>query len=234
MNLKNVASVNDCKSDLYDTAIDIVSDAFIEEPWFEYVLSSIDVLYSDDKETARWRKRCLMRAMIEDDVARHGNSGLYLLEDETAALGAYRYSELPSNSERRAVKTSSFIETATPEELKAIDDRKHDIDRITINDWGPLYEKRHGRADADCIHIYAVAVSKQARGSGALRRMFKSLFRYADENALNTYLECYASRLCDIYKHFGFEIVEELSSDSCAMRCWMMKRQWEHPTIRQP
>ena len=232
MHLNDLIPISNHASNLYDTAIDIVSDAFLEEPWFEYVLSSIDVLYSDDKETARWRKRCLMRAMIEDDVARHGNSGLYLLKDETAALGAYRYYELPSNSERRAVKTSSFIETATPEELKAIDDRKHDIDRITMNDWGPLYEKRHGRADADCIHIYAVAVSEQARGSGALRRMFESLFRYADENALNTYLECYASRLRDIYHHFGFEVVEELSSDSCGMRCWMMKRSWEHPTIR--
>lgn len=232
MNLKNVASVNDCKSDLYDAAVNIISEAFLEEPWFEYVLSAVDDLYDDDAETARWRKRCLIRSMIEDDIRHHGRNGLYLLDDGTAALGALQHSEKDEEDQQQRRK-SALLETATPEELKAIDDRKHDIDRITMNDWGSEYERHHGRADADCIHVYAVAVSKQARGSGALRRMFESLFEYADASALNVYLECYKQRLRDIYQHFGFEVVDELACDNgCDMRCWMMRRKWQHPTIR--
>ncbi len=187
-----------------ERAVDIVGGGFMEEQWFACWLEALDDLGATDA-----RKREILRATIADSFAAHvPYQGVYLLEDRNVAMGMVRASELRgrTHEELEDASTAAFDAVATPAERDALEARAQAM--APASDFGWSDAAAEGR---DHIYAYALSVSPDARGTGALRRLFEAIFSYADEEGLDVYLECYTDRLEQLYAHFGFEPIDVLS-----------------------
>ncbi len=198
-----VTVAEDAPADL-ERAVDIVGGGFMEEQWFACWLAALDALGATEG-----RKRELLRAAIADSFGAHvPYQGVYLLDDGSVAMGMVRASELSgrTHEELEAASSSELDAAATPEERAALEARAQAM--APASDFGWSSAHAQGR---DHIYAYALAVSPDARGTGALRRLFEAVFSYADREGLDVYLECYTDRLEQLYGHFGFELVDVLS-----------------------
>lgn len=204
MNLPGLITIRPDQHDLLAKAAQIIGDSFIEEPWSAVWVSALDKFGAD---TAR--KQEILRASLLDELTAHARyQGAYLLEDETAAFGGYRYRELEGRTHTDLdADAAGFLDAIlTPDERKALTEQAAAMERISQFDWTRVREN-----EGDHIYLYSWAVDKNARGKGSLRRMVEPIFAYADEHNLNCYLECYSDHLQSMYEHFGFEIVDVLS-----------------------
>lgn len=207
MQLPGLITITPATPDALGRAADIIGTSFLEEQWFATWLQALDEL-----GTPAERRSELLRALIYDDLAKHAPyQGAYLLEDGTAATGAYRYSELAgtTHDELEAAPSPTFEALATPDERRVLAAREAAMAPVSIFDWSR--ELEHER---DHIYFYAWAVDPAARGTGALRRLLEPFFTFADAEGLNCYLECYTERLQAMYEHFGFELIDELTCDA--------------------
>ncbi|MDO4442419.1 MAG: GNAT family N-acetyltransferase [Slackia sp.] len=206
MNLSGLITVEPTDRERIEHAIALLGDSFLEEMWFATWLEAIDETGADDE-----RKKTLLRAVFADDVEAFSPYGsIYLLEDMTAAVGGYRFSELQgetlSSIESRQAGRH-FLAEASAQEAALLERRERDMEPISSFDWA----REH--AGGDHINFFAWAVDEKARGKGSLRRALDPFFAYADEHELNCYLECYADRLQSMYEHLGFELIDELHAD---------------------
>lgn len=207
MQLPGLITITPDTPDALSRAADIIGASFMEEQWFATWLEALDEL-----GTPASRRAELLRALIYDDLAKHAPyQGAYLLEDGTAATGAYRYSELggTTHDELEAQPSPTFDALATPDEKRVLAAREKAMAPVSVFDWSRQME--HGK---DHIYFYAWAVDPEARGTGALRRLLEPFFDFADEHGLNCYLECYTARLQSMYEHFGFELIDLLTCDA--------------------
>lgn len=207
MQLPGLITITPDTPDALSRAADIIGASFMEEQWFATWLEALDEL-----GTPASRRAELLRALIYDDLAKHAPyQGAYLLEDGTAATGAYRYSELAdtTHDELEAQPSPTFDALATPDEKRVLAAREKAMAPVSVFDWSRQME--HGK---DHIYFYAWAVDLEARGTGALRRLLEPFFAFADEHGLNCHLECYTARLQSMYEHFGFELIDLLTCDA--------------------
>lgn len=204
MNLPGIITVSADQPLLLERAARILGDSFIEEGWTSTWLSCLDQLGA-----TRARKQELLRAQFRDELGNHAPyQGVYLLEDGTAATGAYLHSELQGHThpELQSASRENLLAVATPQEIAALDTQEERMAPISQFDWTRVREQ-----EGDHIYFFAWAVDRTARGKGSLRRLVTPFFDYADEHGLNCYLECYADRLQSMYEHLGFELVDVLS-----------------------
>lgn len=206
MQLPGLITVSASDSTLVEHAAALLGNSFIEEQWFATWLSALDSLGADEN-----RKKTLLRAIFLDDIeAFIPYEGIHLLEDGTAAVGGYLFSELRGEtltSIEEGQGGKRFLETATPEEAHALEKREQEMEGISSFDWARTYD------GGDHINFFAWAVDPAARGKGSLKRALAPFFAYADEHHLNCYLECYSDRLQSMYEHLGFELVDELRAE---------------------
>ena len=204
MKLSGLVTVSPSDSALIDHTASLLGDSFIEEQWFATWLSALDTLGADDE-----RKKTLLRAIFLDDIEAFAPyEGIHLLEDGTAAVGGYLFSELGGEtltSIEEGQGGKHFLQTATPEEMCALEKREQEMEGISSFDWARAYD------GGDHINFFAWAVDPAARGKGSLKRALAPFFSYADERGLNCYLECYTDRLESLYGHFGFETVHRFT-----------------------
>lgn len=204
MNLPGIITVSPDQPTLLERAARILGDSFVEEGWTSTWLSCLDEL-----GTTRRRKQEILHAQYLDELGSHAPyQGVYLLEDGTAALGGYLYSELKglTHTELQAQSQENYLATVTPQEHEALTRQEKRMEPISQFDW-----TREREREGDHIYFYMWAVDKTARGKGSLRRMVTPFFDYADRHALNCYLECYSDRLQSMYEHLGFELIDVLS-----------------------
>lgn len=206
MKLSGLVTVSPSDSALINHTASLLGDSFIEEQWFATWLSALDTLGADDK-----RKKTLLRAIFLDDIEAFAPyEGIHLLEDGTAAVGGYLFSELRGEtltSIEEGQGGRHFLQVATPEEVRALEKREQEMEAISSFDWARAYDGE------DHINFFAWAVDPAARGKGSLKRALAPFFSYADERGLNCYLECYSDRLQGMYEHLGFELVDELHAE---------------------
>lgn len=206
MKLSGLVTVSPSDSALINHTASLLGDSFIEEQWFTTWLSALDTLGADDK-----RKKTLLRAIFLDDIEAFAPyEGIHLLEDGTAAVGGYLFSELRGEtltSIEEGQGGRHFLQVATPEEVRALEKREQEMEAISSFDWARAYDGE------DHINFFAWAVDPAARGKGSLKRALAPFFSYADERGLNCYLECYSDRLQGMYEHLGFELVDELHAE---------------------
>lgn len=206
MKLPGLVTVSPSDSALIEHAAALLGDSFIEEQWFATWLSALDALGADDE-----RKKTLLRAIFLDDIdAFAPYEGIHLLEDGTAAVGGYLFSELRGEtltSIEEGQGGRHFLQVATPEEVRTLEKREQEMEGISSFDWARAYD------GGDHINFFAWAVDSAARGKGSLKRALAPFFSYADEHGLNCYLECYSDRLQSMYEHLGFELVDELHAE---------------------
>ena len=206
MNLAGLTTVKPEDRELAHRAAILLGDSFMEEMWFVTWLEALDEIGTDDA-----RKRELLHAVFADDIEAFAPYGaIFMLDDMTAAVGGYLYSELGGEtitSVEGAQAGKRFLETATPQEVELLERREQEMDAISSFDWA-----REHAGGKDHINFFAWAVDPAARGKGSLRRMLAPFFAFADEHGLKCYLECYSDRLQSMYEHLGFEMVDELHS----------------------
>ncbi|MDO5043326.1 MAG: GNAT family protein [Slackia sp.] len=205
MELAGLTTVSPTDSALKNRAIALLGDSFMEEMWFVTWLEALDEIGVGEE-----RKRALLHAVFADDIDAFAPYGaIHMLDDMTAAVGGYRFSELRGEtltSIEEAQAGRNLLARATPEELALLEKRDQAMEAISSFDWA----REH--AGGDHINFFAWAVDPEARGKGSLRRALTPFFAYADEYGLNCYLECYSDRLQSMYEHLGFELVDELHS----------------------
>ncbi len=204
MNLPGLITLRPEQTDLLAKAAQIIGNSFIEELWSEEWVSALDQFGATVE-----RKKEILRATMLDELTSHARyQGAYMLEDETAAFGGFRYSELKGQTHTSLdAEVPGFLKAiATPGEMEALAEQSIAMERISQFDWTRVREN-----EGDHIYLFAWAVDPEARGKGSLRRMIEPLFAYADENELNCYLECYSDHLQSMYEHFGFELIDVLS-----------------------
>ncbi|MFR4999499.1 MAG: GNAT family N-acetyltransferase [Slackia sp.] len=205
MDFPGLITVGPDDREYVESAITLLGDSFMEEMWFSTWLEALDAAGIGEK-----RKRALLHAVFADDVEAFSPYGaIHMLEDMTAAVGGYLFSELRGETLTSIEGKQAgrhFLAEATDEERALLERREHEMGPISSFDWA------RDHAQGDHINFFAWAVDKNARGKGSLRRALEPFFAYADEHGLNCYLECYADRLQSMYEHLGFELVDELHS----------------------
>lgn len=207
MHISGLVTVPESDEALVKRAVEIIGASFSEEQWFVTWADCLNALGATDE-----RKRAVILAAVEDSLRAHlPYEGVYVLEDLSAAIGCYRASELgglthPEVEESRSACVDAIT---TPEERELLEKRARAMAPVSDFGWAP--EAARGR---DHIYAYALAVDPEARGTGALRRLFEALFAYADAEGLDIYLECYTERLENLYAHFGFELIDVLTCDA--------------------
>ena len=204
MHISGLVTVPESDEALVKRAVEIIGASFSEEQWFVAWADCLNALGATDE-----RKRAVILAAVEDSLRAHlPYEGVYVLEDLSAAIGCYRASELgglthPEVEESR----SACVDAITAlEERALLEERARAMAPVSDFGWAPTASQGH-----DHIYAYALAVSPDARGTGALRRLFEAVFSYADREGLDVYLECYTDRLEQLYGHFGFELIDVLS-----------------------
>lgn len=207
MQLPGLITITPDTPEALNRAADVIGSSFTEEHWFATWLEALDEL-----GTPAARRAELLRALIHDDLAKHAPyQGAYLLQDGTAAAGAYLYSELAgtTHDQIEALPNPPFDALVTPDELRVLEARSKAMAPVSVFDWARKIEH-----EKDHIYFYAWAVDPAARGKGSLRRLLEPFFDFADERGLNCYLECYTARLQSMYEHFGFELIDLLTCDA--------------------
>lgn len=211
MQLPGIITVTDQTPQALRRAADVIGTAFLEEQWFATYLSALDNLGATPEH-----KKTLMRALMYDDLAAHvPYQGVYLLEDGSAAMGAYEYKDIKphTHAELEKLDSPTFAALLTTQEAQALSDILVDMEPVSDFDWC-----RHMEHEQNHIYIYGLAVDAAARGTGALKRLLAPLFDYADEHRLNVYLECYTERLQSLYEHIGFDLIDILSCDAVSIK----------------
>lgn len=214
MHIPGLITVKPEQKDLIASLAVMVGMSFLEEGWFDTWLAALDDDYPAGDERLRERKRAIVQASFLDEFTVFAPlEGVYALPDSTAAAGAYRFSELGgltlTDMERQAEEQGSLAALLTPREGRLLDERNEAMAAISSFDWAR--EHAQGR---DHINFFAWAVHPEARGTGALSRLVKPIFAYADAKGLDCYLECYSDRLQSMYEHLGFELVDELHDEA--------------------
>lgn len=199
--------------------VDMMGESFMEENWTRTLLDSIEgATYERKLELSRKTMRADFMCGIEypacfatPDLA--ACAGAYLRSD----LGEHTWSELEDAAHEAMAES-----TLSPAELACYIDTAEKIAPVSDFDW------EAGRAAEtgydDFIHLYVLGVNKNARGTGAFRRLMEPIFAFADEKGVPCYLETYSDALIALYEHFGFKQIKTLETPGVEIKETLMER----------
>lgn len=223
MELAGLISIRTDRLDLIDRAARIIAESFLEEPWYETWLESIDGIGA-----TRERKLEIVTAAFEGEFATHAAfPAVYATEDFAAIGGFFLASELEGTTHDELEEAGFLMhlpELLAPEEMKLLAEADEKLAPVSDFSW---VDKHVG--DNDYIYVYGWAVDAGKRGSGAFRRMVTPLFDKADELGVDVYLECYSDRLQSLYEHVGFKVIETVSAPGIPITERCMVRRAEAP-----
>ncbi len=219
MNLPGIITIHPNQTDLIKRASEVTARSFLEEPWFELWISSLDKINATDE-----RKYEILEAGFRGEFTVHAPlQGVYATEDFAAVAGAFLSSEF-GDVQHADLEDEGFEmflpELLTDEEMEILGTESLRLDPVSDFKW--FTEHAQGK---DYIYFYSWAVDVDKRGTGALRRLLNPFFDYADEHGIDCYLECYSDRLQSMYEHIGFEVIDVVAEDGIEIseRC-MIRR----------
>ena len=206
MELAGLVKIESDQPELIDHAARVISESFLEEPWYEEWLKAIDGIGA-----TRERKLEIVTAAFRGEFRTHAAyPAVYATEDFAAIAGVFLASEL-RGATHDELEEEGFLmylpDLLTEEEMKLLAAANDALTPVSEFSW---IDKHVG--ENDYIYVYGWAVDSSKRGSGAFRRMVEPLFDKADELGVDIYLECYSDRLQSLYEHVGFEVIETVSA----------------------
>lgn len=204
MNIPGVITVTPEQTALLDRAISMMGESFTEEPWTSQYLKRV----AESEDQARAISDAMIRGRAELG-AHHGQ--VYVLDDETACLLAYRKSEQDLDNDYfeelslKRVKELPFMDAEMRERMEQAEE-----DLAPVSDFSAWHSEF---VDGDYIHLVDLAVDKNARGRGSASKLMRAFFDYADSNGLSCVGECFSDELLEMYEHLGFEQVAKREGD---------------------
>lgn len=205
MQFEDLITVRPEQTELIEHLAKMMGVSFLEELWTDEWLKSLDALGTSDA-----RKLEISQAILRYEfTAGSQYQACYTLPDKAAVAGGYLKSDLGAFTwqEIEDSATEKMAQEFLTKEERAVMLPKA-VAMDPISDFG--WQQRHAE-DNDFFHFYALGVDSKKRGSGAFRRLMTPFFEHADAQGINCYLECYTTRLENLYSHFGFETVKTLS-----------------------
>lgn len=203
--------------DTLNKLADMMGESFLEENWTRALLDGLGDIATPE------RKLFLSREIMRLDFIRGAHiPACYATPDLAACAGGYRKSDLGDKlwadieAETWAQIADSIL---TPEEAACFEQTLKKIEPVSDFGWEEVRS-----IGFDYIQLFALGVDKNARGTGAFRRLIEPIFAYADANELPIYLETYADHLIELYQHFGFQVVETLSASGVSITETCMER----------
>lgn len=198
----------------------MMGESFMEENWTRATLDALGENVSDE------RKLELSRETMRLEFT-YGTTypACYATPDLAACTGAYLKSDLNGVS-WSAVEDEAHAQMArdfmTPEEATAYSEAFKRLEPVSNFDWETGRAKETGYDDF--IHFYVIGVDKNARGTGAFRRLIEPFFAYADEHNVPCYLETYSDNLISLYEHVGFKQIKTIEMPGEDLRETLMER----------
>lgn len=205
--------------DAMNQLVDMMGESFMEENWTRTLLDSIEgATYARKLELSRETMRADFMCGIDypacfatPDLA--ACAGAYLRSD----LGEHTWSELED-----AAHEDMARQLLTADEARCYTETLEKIAPVSDFDW------EAGRAAEtgfdDFIHLYVLGVDKNARGTGAFRRLMEPIFAFADATGVPCYLETYSDALISLYEHMGFTQIKTLETPGVAIKETLMER----------
>lgn len=198
----------------------MMGESFMEENWTRATLDAL----GEDISTER--KLELSREIMRLEFT-YGTPypACYATPDLAACTGAYLKSDLNGVSwsdvedEAHAQMARDFM---TAEEATTYSEAFKRLEPVSNFDWEAGRAKETGYDDF--IHFYVIGVDKNARGTGAFRRLIEPFFAYADEHNVPCYLETYSDNLISLYEHVGFKQIKTIEMPGEDLRETLMER----------
>lgn len=85
-----------------------------------------------------------------------------------------------------------------------------------------IHRRHAGRAQ---LYLQLLAVDPAHQGQGHSTRLLRAMFAGADAQGINSFLETHVPKNVDIYRHLGFEVVEEARLEGSELVTWAMLRE---------
>ena len=93
---------------------------------------------------------------------------------------------------------------------------------LRIDDY---IEKKHPKlAPFDHWYLMLLGVDPKYQGSGYGGRLLRGMLSQADEAGLSCYLETTTKENVAMYRHFGFEVIDEFTVPKTPVEIWIMLR----------
>ncbi|WP_139652066.1 GNAT family N-acetyltransferase [Raoultibacter phocaeensis] len=220
MQLSGLVTVQPEQTKTIDKLASMMGVSFLEEPWTEVWLESLDAIGTTDE-----RKLEISRAIMKYDFTVGApHECCYMLPNFAAGAGAYLSSDLEgriwNDLEDEAIEMMANA-VLTEAEKAALFQRADEMEGISNFKW--MVDETEGEA---FIHFFSLGVNRDMRGSGAFRRLMTPFLEYADAHGINCYLECYSDHLESLYGHFGFRTVHRFRDPAFSV--------YERAMVREP
>lgn len=198
---------------------DMMGESFLEENWTRYILNALP-------DATDARKLAISQELLYVDFTSGTQYPVcFATPDLAACAGVYRKSDLGDKNwdevedEGHAKMARDFL---TAEEAQVYVGTCEKIAPVSDFGWQPARAAETGYSDY--LHMYVLGVDKNARGTGAFRRLMTPIYAYADERGLPCYLETYSDDLVSLYEHVGFKQIKTLSMEGVELRETLMER----------
>lgn len=113
--------------------------------------------------------------------------------------------------------SEEIMKVITEDELKLLIENSEKLKNIEHPVW--FHELKE-----DYYHLLVVAVDKKLKGSGAFRKLITPVLSDCDEKRIKIVLETNNEQNVKIFKHFGFDVVKEISDDMINIKQYCMVR----------
>ncbi|MDO5845173.1 MAG: hypothetical protein Q4Q53_08535 [Methanocorpusculum sp.] len=162
----------------------------------------------------------LFKAQCRGEIEAFGKAGLLTAvgeDDGIMVAFSSQFTELPEYIQILQESSKYIFETANSEELAVIIDRANKALIISQPDW---YKK----FVTNVYILQIIAVNPKMCGKGVFRKLITPLIEKSDKEKIPVALQTYNPDNLKKYEHFGFKIMESVSSKELNLTCYNMLR----------
>lgn len=164
-----------------------------------------------------------LRLQCLGQVRAFAEAGCVTLLDGTGPsfMMGYRTDELPMEALVGVLQDASreLLEAASPEEIAELQAHVAPVAAISDEFW---YLRHFGNEPVYVLQV--VAVAPQLKGTGAFRKLVAPVIAACDAAGVPMVLQTHNPANVPLYEHFGFQLVEQLSSKEIELSCYNMAR----------
>lgn len=187
----------------------LILEGFADDPKMEYQLRNLE------------RKQYILKTIAESQVREFLEKGeVYTIDNCTGAILSYNSKNVDFNGfiEILTTMNNELLKILTEDEMQTLISTSQDLSKVDNLIW-------INEISGEYYHLMTIVIDKQFRGRGIFRKLISPLLKECDEKKLPILLETHNKENLDIYKHFGFEIVNEFADEKLDFRQYCMVRQ---------
>ncbi len=187
-----------------DAASEIMVQAFVDDPMWAYLVPDED----RRRELLRRFYRSFIRRVIESGEAYGIGRPLQGVAVWVAALQGDDWAARPSELAYLRMLSDPLLASSS--------------NAIALFSALDRLQRRH--APGPHYYLSSIGVAAEARGQGFASRLIRYLLAKADALSLPVYTETVKASNVDIYKHYGFAIVQRLDVQNGPLTIWALLR----------